>query len=149
MSSIAYKATFSRLVNTNLLRLAYSSETNYQFLEFCVVSTDHDCVPGMPSNCIYDNVEYRFRVHSPIKGYLKVVNGEVVIVDSYNEASGLNFLNTGDGLKISYKDRGELFVFKANINRITTIERPDKSSAYQKFAIQPTSALREPTCSEW
>jgi hypothetical protein len=102
----------------------------------------------MPSNCIYDNVEYRFRVHSPIQGYLKVVDDEVVIVDSYNEASGLNFLNTGDGLKISYMDRGELFVFKANNNRKITIALPDKSSTVQKFAIQPTSALREPTCSE-
>ncbi|KAK3838950.1 MAG: hypothetical protein J3R72DRAFT_492830 [Linnemannia gamsii] len=77
----------------------------FQELELCVVSTDAECNPPYPTNCIYENVDYRFRVNGPVKGYLRVVD---------NEASGLNLqqIATVAALRIGYKDHsGVIQVF--------------------------------------
>ena len=87
----------------------------FQELELCVVSTDAECNPPYDTNCIYENVEYRFRVNSPIKGYLRVVDNEVEIVPNFSQASGLNLHQiSGWYLRVGHKDRtGLLQVFSA------------------------------------
>ncbi|KAF9278005.1 hypothetical protein BGZ74_003206, partial [Mortierella antarctica] len=39
-----------------------NGDKNLQKLEFCIVSSDHHCDPIFPTNCVLENVDYRFRV---------------------------------------------------------------------------------------
>ncbi|KAG0337163.1 hypothetical protein BG000_005733 [Podila horticola] len=86
---------------------SWSVAKMFQELELCVVSTDAECNPPYPTNCIYKNVDYRFRVNGPIKGYLRVVD---------NEASDLSLIHIpSEGhLRIGHRFRtGELQAFSA------------------------------------
>ncbi|KAF8928721.1 hypothetical protein BGZ52_002986, partial [Haplosporangium bisporale] len=75
----------------------------FQELEFCVVSTDAECNHPYLTNCIYENVEYRFRLSGPVKGYLRVVVNEVKIVPNFLQASGLNLHNPpSSALRVGY-----------------------------------------------
>ncbi|KAF9315699.1 hypothetical protein BG003_002742 [Podila horticola] len=88
----------------------------FQELELCVVSTDAECNPLYPTNCIYENVDYRFRVNGPIKGYLRVVGNEVEIVPHFSQASDLSLIHIpSEGhLRIGHRSRtGELQAFSA------------------------------------
>ncbi|KAG0042042.1 hypothetical protein BGZ83_000982 [Gryganskiella cystojenkinii] len=98
----------------NILVGGVAGNNLFQELELCVVSTDAECNPPYPTNCIYENVEYRFRVNHPIKGYLRVVDDEVVIVPNFSQASGLNLHQiSGWYLRVGYKHNGLLQVFSA------------------------------------
>ncbi|KAG0093056.1 hypothetical protein BGZ93_009886 [Podila epicladia] len=89
---------------------------NFQELELCVVSSDAECNPPYETHCIYENVEYRFKVNGPIPGFLRVVGDFVEIVPNFNEASGLNMQKIAEvsALRVGYKDRsGDIQVFSA------------------------------------
>lgn len=148
LDSAPYKAKLSKKVNSNALTFAYSSEKDFQPLEFCVVSSPHECQAGMPSHCIYENVEYRFRVHAPVKGYLKVENNKVVIVDSFDQASPLNFykMNPNAALRILYLSKGEPLVFRADSNRQITLQTPTANMQAQWFEITKSSKFQQPMC---
>lgn len=146
--STIFNAGVSKLNNSNRVIAAYSSQGDAKALELCVASTDHGCQAGMPSNCIYPDVEYRFRVESPVEGYLRVVDNEIIIVDSFDEGSGLNFfkLSPDGGIMISHLVHGEHLVFQTHSNRKITLNAPSKSIDAQLFTIVPSSPLRQPTC---
>ncbi|KAF9325022.1 hypothetical protein BG006_011478 [Podila minutissima] len=87
---------------------------DFQELELCIVSSDYECNAKIKSNCIYRDVDYRFRVHSPLGGYLRVVGNQVEIVKNFKDASILNlYKEAGWGLRIVQRARGELQVFSA------------------------------------
>lgn len=85
----------------------------------CVVSADSECNPAYPTHCIYENVEYRFRVEKPVVGYLHIadtVSGkEVKVVKDFNSATPLNlWRDPGWGLRVSQiQPDGKLFVFES------------------------------------
>ncbi|KAF9283184.1 hypothetical protein BGZ74_001975, partial [Mortierella antarctica] len=68
---------------------------NFQELELCVVSSEY--------------------VHSPVRGYLRVVGNEVDIVKDFKDASNLNlYKEVGWGLRIAHlKKDGSRVVFSA------------------------------------
>ncbi|KAF9215477.1 hypothetical protein BGZ59_001297 [Podila verticillata] len=118
----------------------------FQELEFCVVSTDAECNPAYPTACIYENVEYRFRVNGPVKGYLRVVGADVTIVPDFSDASGLNLqmITSTAALRIGYKDDyGSTQVFSsptAGYPIIVEEAVADKQS--QWIELQKTSSYR-------
>ncbi|KAF9573821.1 hypothetical protein EC968_007892 [Mortierella alpina] len=80
-----------------------SGSKAYQQLDFCIVSTTQECSKSIPSNCIYENVEYRFRVNGPEEGYLRIKGNYLDIVSTFEEASGLNlYKEPGWGLRVSH-----------------------------------------------
>lgn len=88
---------------------------NFQELELCIVSSDYGCNAKIKSNCIYRDIEYRFRVNSPVQGYLRIVNNQVEIVEDFKDASGLTlYREPGWGLRVAHWTRyGERMVFAA------------------------------------
>ncbi|KAI9239348.1 MAG: hypothetical protein BYD32DRAFT_411580 [Podila humilis] len=88
---------------------------NFQELELCIVSSDYDCNAKIKSNCIYRDIEYRFRVNSPVQGYLRIVGNQVEIVKDFKNASGLTlYREAGWGLRVAHWTRyGERTVFAA------------------------------------
>ncbi|KAG0029394.1 hypothetical protein BGZ82_007981 [Podila clonocystis] len=90
----------------NILVAGIPGNKMFQELELCVVSTDGECNPPYPTNCIYENVEYRFRVNGPTEGYLRVSDNFVEIVDEFSRASPLNLQMIAEvaALRVGYKD---------------------------------------------
>lgn len=88
---------------------------NFQGLELCVVSSDYGCSTEIKSNCIYKDVDYKFRVSSPVQGYLRIVGNQVKIVKDFKDASGLTLhREAGWGLRVAHwTPHGELMVFAA------------------------------------
>ncbi|KAF9370499.1 hypothetical protein CPC16_003665, partial [Podila verticillata] len=112
---------------------------------FCVVSTDAECNPPHPTNCIYKNVEYRFRVSGPVKGYLRVVGNEVKIVPDFLQASGLNLHNPpSSALRVGYKDHtGMTLVFSIpRAGHPIVIEEPVPNKYSQWIALEKTSSRK-------
>ncbi|KAG0287193.1 hypothetical protein BGZ96_008872 [Linnemannia gamsii] len=146
--STPFQAGVSKLNNSNRVIAAYSSQGDATVLDLCVVSSELGCMAGMPSNCIYDNVEYRFRVESPVKGYLKVEGDGVIVVDSFHEGSGLNFfkLSPDAGLMIAHMVDGEPLVFQTHSSRQITLNPPVKGTAAQLFTIVIPNEIQHPTC---
>jgi len=84
-------------------------------LKFCIVSSDRECSETIPANCIYENVEYRFRVNGPVKGYLKIDGDLLEVVSSFKEASGLNlYKKAGWGLRVAHVKNGFMTVLATN-----------------------------------
>ncbi|KAF9437599.1 hypothetical protein BGZ76_000123 [Entomortierella beljakovae] len=93
----------SKMVDDNLLVGGVNGNKNFAQLEFCIVSSDHGCDRKIPANCIYENVEYRFRVTRPMQGYLRVAGDMIDIVDDFYEGTELNlFQEEGWGLRIAH-----------------------------------------------
>ncbi|KAG0093044.1 hypothetical protein BGZ93_006147 [Podila epicladia] len=88
---------------------------NFQELELCIVSSEYGCNSEIRSNCIYQHVDYRFRVNSPLQGYLRVVGNEVDIVKDFKDASNMSlYKEAGWGLRIAHlKKDGSRIVFSA------------------------------------
>lgn len=118
----------------------------FQELEFCIVSTDAECNPPYPTHCIYDNVEYRFRVNGPIKGYLRVVGNDVIIVPDFLDASGLNLqmISSTAALRIGYKDySGKTQVFSTpRAGYPIVVEEPVSNKISQWIVLQKTSPYK-------
>ncbi|KAI9234772.1 MAG: hypothetical protein BYD32DRAFT_422750 [Podila humilis] len=90
LKSYNLKSLISKEIDDDIIVGGVNGNKDFQQLELCIVSSDYDCSTTIISNCIYQNVEYKFRVNAPVQGYLQVVGNEVTIVDSFQEASGLN-----------------------------------------------------------
>ncbi|KAG0041758.1 hypothetical protein BGZ83_001354 [Gryganskiella cystojenkinii] len=118
----------------------------FQELELCVVSSEAECNPAYQTHCIYENVEYRFRVNSPIKGYLRVVDNEVLIVPDFLQASGLNLqkISAGAALRIGHKDRdGRTMVFSATrAGRPIVVEEAIPNKVSQWLELKKTSSRK-------
>lgn len=60
----------------------------YNPTNLCVVSSeDQECSRDTWLDCVEEWAEYRIRLESPMKGYLKVVDNQVQTTASYEEAS--------------------------------------------------------------
>ncbi|KAF9325211.1 hypothetical protein BG006_011281 [Podila minutissima] len=113
-----------------------------QALDFCIVSTDMECTTAIPTNCIYQNVEYRFRVFGPVKGYLRVIDEELIeIVPEFNQASGLNlYKEQGWGLRVAHRksNRDLLVITTSAPGHMVFLEEPQKNNGRQWFdLVQP------------
>ncbi|CAO3565474.1 unnamed protein product [Mortierella alpina] len=117
-----------------------------EMLEFCIVSSDHECSKTMHSNCIYENVEYRFRVNGPIKGYLKIDGNLLEVVPSFKEASGLNlYKKAGWGLRVAHVKHGFMTVLATNGGgEVLNMEEFKENDARQWFQIIEDKKAEEP-----
>lgn len=109
-------------------------------LQFCAASTDFKCDNHIPSDCIHDDVGYRFRVHGPgkEKGYLKIEGDELDIVENFDDGSVLNvYSEEGSGLMIVHTESdGSQRVFTTNGGgQPITLEKPVHDDARQWFDI--------------
>ncbi|KAF8924759.1 hypothetical protein BGZ47_003717 [Haplosporangium gracile] len=134
----------SRYVDDDLLVGGINGNKELEQLEMCIVSTDAPCNPPYPTHCIYQNVEYRFRIESPIQGYLQVQGDLVTIVPDFNAASPLNlYKEEGWGLRIAQNqpDGSRLvFVTQGQGNPIT-LERPVMNASRQWFTLIPSNFM--------
>ncbi|KAG0268718.1 hypothetical protein BGZ95_002339 [Linnemannia exigua] len=134
----------SRERNGDLVVAGISGSDVLEKLEFCVVSSEGECNPPFATHCIYENVEYRVRVNGPIKGYLRVIGGEVIIVPNFLEATGLNLQMISDNaaLRIGYKDmsgRTQVFSSPRAGNPIVVEEAvPNKVSQWVELKRTPS-----------
>ncbi|KAF9944915.1 hypothetical protein BGZ70_004224, partial [Mortierella alpina] len=138
LRSTLLRSLVSKKVDANLLVGGITGEKTLDELEMCIVSTDLGCDKTIRSNCIYQNVNYRFRVNSPVKGYLKVVHGAVEIVRNFDEASELNlFKKEGWGLRVAqgHDDETRVVFSTTGGGRPLTLESPVTNKASQWFEI--------------
>ncbi|KAF9976140.1 hypothetical protein BGZ75_000313 [Mortierella antarctica] len=113
-------------------------------LEMCVVSTDSACNPAFPTHCIYENVEYRFRVEQPEAGYLRIVDSDsgkrVSVVQDWDSASPLSFLREEAhwGLRVAQiQPDGSYSVFQADeMGQPISFVRSVQDHAGQWFTIE-------------
>ncbi|KAF9950616.1 hypothetical protein BGZ65_006503, partial [Modicella reniformis] len=146
LKSSKLNSMVSRMMDDNLLVGGINGNKNLEQLQFCIVSADMPCNAQMPSNCIYENVEYRFRVEGPITGYLSVTGNEVMIIPEFNYASGLNlYKEEGWGLRIAYLNYGTRLVFATNGGgNPLTLEEFRSNDARQWFQImEPNYSVRK------
>ncbi|KAF9373295.1 hypothetical protein CPB97_000669 [Podila verticillata] len=110
---------------------------NFQQLEFCIVSTDTECNPAYPTNCIYENVQYRYRVAGPEKGYLRIQNGVVRIVPDFDMATGLNLLwDKNLGVRIAKQNKHSVSVLATTVpGAPLTLEAAEDATKRQWFAL--------------
>ncbi|KAF9305921.1 hypothetical protein BG003_001181, partial [Podila horticola] len=109
-------------------------------LEFCAVSSDHHCDPFFSTNCVLENVDYRFRLKGSPKRYLRVDGQYVQFVTTFEEASSLNLSNEdGLGVYIAHKyDGGEKKVFAIKTDEKSqpiVLEYLQKKGDHQRFDI--------------
>ncbi|KAG0235702.1 hypothetical protein BGW41_000704 [Actinomortierella wolfii] len=129
------------------LHLVLAGYTAYQdrySLKMCVASSEMACDPPFPTNCIYDSVDYVFRVEEPVKGYLKVDSTDddhvVLVTKDYHDATPLNFFKEeGWGLRIAQRQPdGDRLVFEVKQPaELITMNHPVKDLSKQWFSIQP------------
>ncbi|KAG0029390.1 hypothetical protein BGZ82_007977 [Podila clonocystis] len=105
----------SKMRVDNIIVGGIPGNKNFEELELCIASSEYGCNAEIRSNCIYQNVDYRFRVNSPVQGYLRVVGNKVDIVKDFKDASSLNlYKEAGWGLRIAHlKKDGSRIVFSA------------------------------------
>ncbi|KAF9378781.1 hypothetical protein CPB97_009325 [Podila verticillata] len=139
LESFALHSMVSKYYDDNIIVGGVNGNKNFQQLEFCIVSTDGECNPSYPTNCIYENVEYRFKVNGPQKGYLHVENNEIRIVEHFHAASGLNlYKESGWGLRIQHvMNTGLRIVFATTSpGHPLTLEPPMQGNANQWFELR-------------
>ncbi|KAF9271744.1 hypothetical protein BGZ88_005675 [Linnemannia elongata] len=135
----------SRYVDDDLLVGGINGNKNFEQLEMCIVSTDAPCNPPYPTNCIYQNVEYRFRIQSPIQGYLQVQGDVVSIVPDYQAASPLNlYKEEGWGLRIAQiqPDGSRLVFATQGQGNPITLEEQVTNASRQWFSLIPSNFMR-------
>jgi hypothetical protein len=109
-------------------------------LEFCAVSSDHHCDPFFSTNCVLENVDYRFRLKGTPKQYLQVDGQYVRVVETFEEASALSLSNDDSlGVRIAYKyESGEKKVFAIKADEESqpiVLEYLQKKGDHQRFDI--------------
>lgn len=57
----------SKMRFDNILVGGFRGNKMFQELELCIVSSEYGCNAEIKSNCIYQNVDYKFRVNSPFR----------------------------------------------------------------------------------
>ncbi|KAF9986700.1 hypothetical protein BGZ75_001503, partial [Mortierella antarctica] len=145
LKNIKLNSLVSKKPAYNLLVGGIKGEKSLDELELCIVSTDFGCSKTIPSNCIFQNVQYRFRVNSPVKGYLKVVNGAVEIVDRFQDASELNlYKEAGWGLRVAqgHNDENRRVFSTTAGGHPLILEKPIANKASQWFEIVASDDVR-------
>ncbi|KAF9580174.1 hypothetical protein BGW38_003287 [Lunasporangiospora selenospora] len=107
-------------------------------LTMCVVSQDAPCDTDIPSDCIYDDMDYRFRVEGPIKGYLTTFGDHIKVVPDFDDASSLNFYKEkGWGLRIAeIQPDGSRLVFATEEKGFPLfLEKPAQDTKRQWFQL--------------
>lgn len=118
-----------------------NGDKNLQKLEFCIVSSDHHCDPIFPTNCVLENVDYRFRIKGPEKGYLQIDGHYVRIVHNFEDASPLSLSNDDLlGVRIAYLnedgDKNVLATSKSTeVGKPIVLEYPQKNRIRQRFEL--------------
>ncbi|KAG0250211.1 hypothetical protein BG011_008577, partial [Mortierella polycephala] len=138
LKSSKLNSLVSKFIDDYVIVGGVNGDRNLQPLEMCIVSSDYGCDAHIPSNCIYQNVEYRIRVQEPIQGYLRIVDDRIEIVENFHGASGLNlYKEEGWGLRIAHLlDDGSRIVFATNGGgNPVTLEPHRKDDARQWFQI--------------
>ncbi|KAF9359500.1 hypothetical protein BGX34_008324 [Mortierella sp. NVP85] len=140
LESLKLRNLVSKAVDKNLVVGGVKDDKNKNFaqLELCIASTDYGCDKYIPSKCIYENVEYRFRVNKPEPGYFKITEEGIEIVENFADASGLNlYKEEGWGLRIAHvQPDGKRLVFATNgSGKPLSLEEPEKNEARQWFEI--------------
>ncbi|KAF9961659.1 hypothetical protein BGZ70_008232, partial [Mortierella alpina] len=127
----------SRPFNFPFLVGGVTGSKAFQQLEFCIVSTEHECSKTIDSNCIFENVEYRFRVNGPVEGYLKIDGDLLRVVSSFEEASGLNlYKKAGWGLRVAHVRGDFMTVLATNgAGAVLNMEKFKENDARQWFQI--------------
>ncbi|KAF9195671.1 hypothetical protein BGZ50_003841 [Haplosporangium sp. Z 11] len=128
----------SKEINDNVIVGGVNGDQNLQQLEMCIVSSDYGCNANIPSNCIYENVEYRIRVQEPVQGYLRIAGELIEIVEDFHDASGLNlYKEAGWGLRIArlnYDGSRSVFATNGGGNPLN-MEPPRMNDSRQWFQI--------------
>ncbi|KAG0014930.1 hypothetical protein BGZ82_001590 [Podila clonocystis] len=127
----------SKLLTGSYLVGGIPGNKNFQELELCIVSSDYGCNAEIKSNCINRNVDYRFRVHSPVQGYLRVVGNQVEVVEDFKRASSLNlYKEVGRALRIEHWAHGKREVLSARYQGgPILLEEPVVNAARQWFEL--------------
>ncbi|KAG0223138.1 hypothetical protein BGW42_006087 [Actinomortierella wolfii] len=127
----------------HLIMVGDEPHLNKYSLKMCVVSSEMACDPPFPTNCIYDSVDYVFRVEEPVKGYLKVNSKDkdlpITVTKDYHDATPLNFFKEkGWGLRIAHRQPdGDRLVFEAEEPMgLVAMNHPVKDRSKQWFTIQ-------------
>ncbi|KAF9979263.1 hypothetical protein BGZ73_002532 [Actinomortierella ambigua] len=143
-----------------LLIAGTSTSVDANTLEMCVASTNGKCNPSYPTNCIYDNVDYYFRVEKPLVGYLRLeshpqIGQKITITQDYRQATLLNFYKeAGWGLRIAKRmSNGDRLVFEtAAKGQPLVLNKPVKDNSRQWFNVKSTKPTRfwgdSETCGE-
>jgi hypothetical protein len=127
----------SLIKGNNVLCTGVKGNQDLQQLEFSVAKYNEDEVSG---DCIYEDVEYRFRVHSPtINGFLRVEDGFLVIVPEFKNAGALHFHKPSvQGVRISQvTTRGIRAVVAKAPSMPLVIDHPEFKTADQMFDLVP------------
>ncbi|KAG0032391.1 hypothetical protein BGZ81_011001 [Podila clonocystis] len=111
LESLYLDSIVSKEPHDNILVGGIFGNKMLQELELCVVSDDVECNPPHTTDCIYEHVNYRFRVNGPIKGYLRVVDKVVEIVPHSSQASYLSIIEipTVEAFAVRHNDRQGMF----------------------------------------
>ncbi|KAF9380513.1 hypothetical protein CPB97_008289 [Podila verticillata] len=129
----------SKHLKSNLLVGGFKyGNKNFEQLEFCIVSSDYGCSTTIESQCIYQNVEYRFRVNGPVQGYLRIEDEQLRIVPDFESASSLNlYKEAGWGLRIAHLNTdGSRSVFETTSpGRAVLLTEFEKDNSRQWFQI--------------
>ncbi|KAG0080813.1 hypothetical protein BGZ93_001424 [Podila epicladia] len=129
----------SKHIKSNLLVSDLRLENKYfQKLEFCIVSTEAECTTDIPTSCVHEDVEYRFRVFEPTKGYLKVDDEQLRIIPDFEEASRLS-LNVDEdyGVRIVHlnPDGSQSALETTTPGRAIVLAEPDLYNSKQLFEL--------------
>ncbi|KAG0359596.1 hypothetical protein BG005_000545 [Podila minutissima] len=116
LKSYNLKSLVSKEMDSDTIVGGVPNNKDFEELELCIVSSTYGCSSEIVSNCIYQNVPYRFRVSQPVQGYLRVDGNEVTIVPDYESSSEMN-LYKGEAnwaLRVAhFDDNGVPQVFSA------------------------------------
>lgn len=121
----------------NFLCAGVVDNQDLQLLEFSVAKYNDDEVLG---DCIYEDIDYRFRIHSTtINGFLRVEDGFLVVVPEYENASALHFHKPAEqGVRISQvTTRGIRAVAAKAPAMPLIIDLPEFKTADQMFDLVP------------
>ncbi|CAO3568698.1 unnamed protein product [Mortierella alpina] len=130
--------SFVSLINgNNVMNAGVKDNQDLQVLKFSVAKYNKAEVSG---DCIYEDVEYRFRVHGPtIDGFLQIEGGLLIVVSEYENASALHFHKpSGQGVRISQiTSRGIRAVVAKSPTMPLFIDHPQFKTADQMFDLLP------------
>ncbi|KAF9302248.1 hypothetical protein BGZ74_005595 [Mortierella antarctica] len=92
----------SKIDHDNMLVGDLPGDKNFHALQFCIVSTDDECLSRVKTRCIVENHEYRIRVFGAVKGYLHADDDVVTIQSGFKGASAFTlYMGQDGGLRIS------------------------------------------------
>ncbi|KAG0357096.1 hypothetical protein BGX24_006285 [Mortierella sp. AD032] len=127
----------SLLNDSNVLCAGVKENQDLQLLKFSVAKYNKDEVSG---ECIYEDVEYRFRVHGPtINGFLRVEDGFLVVVPEFKNAGALHFHKpSAQGVRISQVTTRGIRAVVAKAPTIPlVIDHPEFKTEDQMFDLVP------------